>query len=541
MVRNRDSTGVFLGRNTNQARGLAQYAIDFMAGAGKPDKAVRERTVDFFVDATICGISAVGCRRNAPQVLRRAAQRRRVTNGGRGGTLYGLPRMFEPAWAIAAAVSADREWDANGTSFADFPERNATQGEFGHNDFYRVPIVAAQLRNRSGNYALRGMVLIDEIRVRLGSVLSLKGCFIDHVLHGAIAAAATYGAMMGATVAQIESAIGMVVLHAVPFRGIRAGHDLSDSKGASAAISTLFAIQAVEIAMDDFNGPSDVFRNPQAFPRLFYGPGQQFMRNRKDDVLDQRKADESSFDLYLGLTGGDFAIMGMHFKLGIYEHQSAGALAGLILLLQRYPEFLHNRGKDIRSIEVEIYDPAFGIICDPAKQDPRTPQSADHSLYYLMARVLRNAFQVWETNWKALMLLPSDFEQKAIDDAQTRRLMKLIEVRHGGSELDHLYPEGIPTKVTFNTNGGVALKSGLMMFPPGHALHGQRISTGHMPVADQTIDVQEVLAHKHRMFGQLALSNPGRVISRLRGLPTMTGSELRSIDNFRILQPPKKS
>jgi len=37
---------------------------------------------------------------------------------------------------------------------------------------------------------------------------------------------------MGATAEQIESAIGMVVAHYVPFRAIRAGEQLSDSKGA---------------------------------------------------------------------------------------------------------------------------------------------------------------------------------------------------------------------------------------------------------------------------------------------------------------------
>ena len=30
--------------------------------------------------------------------------------------------------------------------------------------------------------------------------------------------------------------------------------------------------------------------------------------------------------------------MGMHFKLGLYEHQSAGALQGLVDLLIKHPE-----------------------------------------------------------------------------------------------------------------------------------------------------------------------------------------------------------
>lgn len=82
------------------------------------------------------------------------------------------------------------------------------------------------------------MVLVDEIRGRLAEVFSLKTHKIDHVVHGAIASIATYGALMNATVEQIESAIGMFVAHYIPFRAIRAGKQLSDSKGASAALST---------------------------------------------------------------------------------------------------------------------------------------------------------------------------------------------------------------------------------------------------------------------------------------------------------------
>ena len=82
------------------------------------------------------------------------------------------------------------------------------------------------------------MLLHDEIRGRLCEVFSLKSYKIDHVVHGAIATAIVYGTMMNATIEQIESAVGMVIAHYIPFRAIRAGHQLSDSKGASAAISS---------------------------------------------------------------------------------------------------------------------------------------------------------------------------------------------------------------------------------------------------------------------------------------------------------------
>lgn len=115
--------------------------------------------------------------------------------------------------------------------------------------------------------AVRGMILLDEIRGRLAEVFSLKTYRIDHVVHGAIASAIVYvvahhqgeamkrrrrltftwmgiryGALMGASAEQIESAIGMVVAHYIPWRAIRSGEQLSDSKGASAAISAEVAV-----------------------------------------------------------------------------------------------------------------------------------------------------------------------------------------------------------------------------------------------------------------------------------------------------------
>jgi len=42
----------------------------------------------------------------------------------------------------------------------------------------------------------------------------------------------------------------------------------------------------------------------------------------------------------------------------------------------------------IRRLAITIYEPAFGIIGDPAKRDPRTRQSADHSMVYIIASVI---------------------------------------------------------------------------------------------------------------------------------------------------------
>merc|ERR1719248_486109 len=176
-----------------------------------------------------------------------------------------------PEKAIVANSAAVREWDSNGTVFGYNPKiPGHTAGEFGHNDFYPVVLAAAQVTGKvDGQKALRAMICIDEIRGRLAEVFSLKSYKIDHVMHGAIASAAVYGALLGATPEEIESGIGMTVAHYVPFRAIRAGKQLSDSKGASAAISTEAAVLSMRRAMNGFLGPRDIFRNPEAIWRFF--------------------------------------------------------------------------------------------------------------------------------------------------------------------------------------------------------------------------------------------------------------------------------
>jgi len=141
------------------------------------------------------------------------------------GKCLGSSKLVSVEKAICANVSAVREWDSNGTVFGYNPKKPGHQaGEFGHNDFYPV-VIAACANNKAltGSDAVRGMVCIDEIRGRLAEVFSLKSYKIDHVVHGAIASTAVFGAMMGATSDQIESAIGMTVAHYIPWRAIRAG------------------------------------------------------------------------------------------------------------------------------------------------------------------------------------------------------------------------------------------------------------------------------------------------------------------------------
>ncbi len=532
---------VDLDRDTNQALGIARYAIDFVRGdesgaVGKPSEKVLGRVDQFWTDSVLCGLSALALGTNAPTILRNEALSYPVTaaawmpEGAKhaGATVFGSGLAVHPEKAIAANCSAVREWDSNGTNFGYDPERGRTAGEFGHNDFYPVCLAAAQMGGLDGAAALRGMVCLDEIRGRLAEVFSLKSYKLDHVVHGAIGSAAVFGAMMGATAEQIESAIGMSVAHYIPWRAIRAGKQLSDSKGSSAAISTEAAVLSVKRSMQGFMGPRDIFRNPEAIFRAFEGPGQWFSLIGKHESANVKQADASPFDLSLATAGDDFAVMGMHFKIGLYEHQSAGALQALLDLLSKAPGLLDDAsGEGIKTIRIKAYEPAFGIIGDPAKRDPKTRQSADHSMVYIVGTMLRKALESRsagrDVSWDDLMLMPHDFSGAAINNSITRKLMEKIQFEHGGEDYDKRYPDGIPTSMTIDSADKTTYDSGMVMYPAGHARN-----TVH--------DLESLLATKWHKLGSLVADDPEPIIARYQHLASKNAGAVASINSFELAQ-----
>jgi 2-methylcitrate dehydratase len=515
---------LMLKRNTNQAVGLAEYAKKFMLSHQHIDAKVLERVKLFHTDSVVCGLSALALKTNAPTILRKEALTYYKLNDNQHeyrSKVFGSNEWVSVEKAIVANSSAVREWDSNGTVFGYNKEIKGHQaGEFGHNDFYPVAVAAAHMNRKLTGYdVVKGMLLSDEIRGRLAEVFSLKTYKIDHVVHGAIASAVTYGTMVGASIEQIESAVGMTVAHYIPWRAIRAGKQLSDSKGASAALSTEVAIQSVRRAMMGFIGPKDIFRNPESIFRYF-----------------QKTDGDAPFDIALCEEGGKFAVMDMHFKLGLYEHQSAGALEGMLKLIQENSELYSNRNiiDSISEIVITAYEPAFGIIGDPNKKDPKTRQSADHSMVFIVSRLLQKAITnsskvkslvaSRDSLWKELILTPVDYSYKALYDKETRTLMSKIKFVHGGKSFDDKYPEGIPTQVDIVLTNDKKFSSGLVMFPSGHA-------------ANDTCNLKDILENKNKTLLKYAIScekTRTNVIEKLNNIDKMSNKDLEEVYNCHI-------
>ena len=121
------------------------------------------------------------------------------------------------------------------------------------------------------------------------------------------------------------------------------------------------------------------------------------------------------------------------------------------------------------------------------------------------------------------MLTPFDYNQESIFDPVTRSLMDKIEFQHGGEKFDEKYPEGIPSQIEIETTAGEKLDSGFVLSPGGHA-------------ANKTVDVHEVLQHKFKLLGKMAMDKNELInfVLKLENIADMKNEDLENIYDAKL-------
>merc|ERR1712203_1156049 len=185
-------------------------------------------------------------------------------------------------------------------------------------------------------------------------------------------------------------------------------------------------------------------------------------------------------------------------------------------------------GDAIEGINIVAYEPAFGIIGDPAKKDPKTRQSADHSMAFIVSRILVKAMEAgkvpsaMDAAWMDLMLSPYDYGKDALYESKTRAMMSKISFSHGGPEYDAKYPDGIPTQIDITMKGGKKISSGEVMYPSGHA-------------RNTSADLRKILAHKNRLLGDIVFSDRSTVdayVKRLVDMKSASAADVAGLYDF---------
>ena len=327
-----------------------------------------------------------------------------------GSTVLGTRHATSPETAAFANGVAVRYLDFNDTSIA---------GNAGHPSDNTMAVVAAgQYADADMRSIMLGIVFAYEVHGRFGAACGkIRANGWDNAVYVGLASAAGAAKAMGLGKSQMAHALALAAVANAPMGQTRVGH-LSTWKGCTAPNAARNGIFAALLARRGMTGPEEAFEGSRGF------------KKQLGTTLD------------LGLFGGDgrgFAIETDKFKSYPCDYEAQCALEPALKL----HEALQGKVNEIESVDIETYEHAILISADsPAKWSPKTRETADHSLPYVVAVGLARG---------ALWL--EDFEDERIADPAIHALMQKIKVR-STEECNRSWPEAYPFRMSVSMKSG---------------------------------------------------------------------------------------
>jgi 2-methylcitrate dehydratase len=358
------------------------------------------------------GVAVAGLDGDAPAAARAYAEDLPDPNGA---TIWGSQLRANPEVTGFANGVAVRYLDFNDTYLSREPL---------HPSDVIAPLMAlAEWHDRPANDLLAAIATAYEVSVTLCDAASLRTHGWDHVNYIGIGVACAAGQLLRLPVEGIEHAVSIAAVPHAAMRETRVG-ELSMWKGAAAANSARNAVFATLLAEKGMTGPARPFEGEMAFARqLLDGEGfDQEVLSRLEAEAPPRR------------------ILDTHIKLWPVEYHAQSAVDAAL----QFPDGFLRGADGIKTIEIDTFDVAYQIIAkDPEKWDPKTRETADHSLQYIVVAALLDG-EV--TSWT--------FEPERFRDPRTLDILKERVTVREDPELSAGYPDGIPNRITVTTTAG---------------------------------------------------------------------------------------
>ena len=120
--------------------------------------------------------------------------------------------------------------------------------------------------------------------------------------------------------------------------------------------------------------------------------------------------------------------------------------------------YAHLRGADIASLHIDTFGASYEIIAkDPEKWQPKTRETADHSIQYITVVALEDG-----------AITDQSFDLTRIRSPRTQEFLAKYTTLAEKAELTAGYPDGIPNTITVTLKDGRVL-SQTVRYPRGHA------------------------------------------------------------------------
>ena len=340
-----------------------------------------------------------------------------------GARILGTARQTAPDMAAFANTAMIRYLDCN-DSFV-------SPGGGHPSDMLPAVLAAAEVAGAPGRAAITGLVLAYEIYGRFADRFATREQGWDQGLFIGLASACAAGKVLGLPEDRLAHAISMTAVSQVPLGQTRVG-ELSMWKGCATAMAVRNGVFAALLARGGMDGPPEPFEGRSGLFEQVTGP--------------------------LQLDGFGDARAGVPFKLADasikYFPAQIHTQAGAAMALELREEFDLD---ELERIRVATYRVAVrNAAGEPEKWDPKTRETADHSLPYVVAAALRDG-----------AVTPASFSAERIADPLLRPLMRKVEVSED-PEATRRYPAEQRARTEVELRSGRRLTR-TVDYPKGHS------------------------------------------------------------------------
>lgn len=286
-------------------------------------------------------------------------------------------------------------------------------------DIIPAAMACGELAGRSGRDLIVGIVLGHEIEMRLceAAFPGIRETGWHHATLTACASPFVAARMLDLDVDATIHAAGISASHSASFGAVTAGR-LTKMKNTVDPLACRSGVEGALLARAGYDGPEEIFEGREGLGHCL--------------------SEKWNWSIVTDGLGDSYRILDCSLKGAPVEALIHTPLSVVLSLREQHG--LH--AGNVASVRIRTIRRAAEILADPGKYDPRTRETADHSLPYCIAVALADG-----------MVTTQQFRPERIADPELRPLMNRIEVV-AEPEFEARFPESQPAEVTITTTGG---------------------------------------------------------------------------------------
>ncbi len=389
------------------SRKMAQFALSLTYD--RIPEPARKEAKRFLLDSVGCALAALD-----HEDMRQAYEHVQALGGREQATVIGHGTRTNLGNAALMNALLIRAMDYNDIYWKQDPSHPS--------DVLPAALAPAEFKGLSGKDLLVGILIGYELEMRLclAADPGVREVGWHHASLTQFVSPLVAARMLGLTEDQAVAACGISGSSHFTLGVVVAGH-LTNMKNTADPMATEAGIRAAMLAATGYSGPVELFEGKEG---VF-----EVVRNVAWDP-----------EKILSGLGDEFLITECGYKAFPTEALTHQPITAALELMSAHNVDPHKVGE----VLVRTTTRGADILSDPSKYEPRTKETADHSLPYCIAVAVTKG-----------NVLPSDFEEEALTDPFVREMLTKIKVV-ADPEIDRLFPKVKRAIVTITTEDGEA-------------------------------------------------------------------------------------